>query len=79
MDYVVRIIVMCDKSGWDLNGDARPLLIAQEVVNTLDNFETSFSNRLVFDSIVETVTSKDIVGYSLLFNVADGISDINEE
>lgn len=79
MDYVVRIIVMCDKSGWNLNGNARPLLIAQEVVNTLDNFETGFSNKIVFDSIVETITSKDIIGYSLLFNVSDGISDIDEE
>ena len=39
----------------------------------------NLGNKIVFDSIVETITSKDIIGYSLLFNVSDGISDIDEE
>lgn len=79
MAYAIRIIVMCEKSCWNINGDVRPLLIAQELINTLDGFKTYLSNSLSFDSIVETVTSKDVYGYSLLFNVTDGISDINDK
>lgn len=79
MGYVVRVIVMCEKTSWNINGDIRPLLMAQEIVNTLDGFKTDMSNALDFTSIVETVTSKDVVGYSILFDVTDGISDTNEE
>lgn len=79
MVYVVRVIIMCDKSTWELNGDIRPLLIAQLVSNILDGFKTEFSNALKFSNIVETVTSKDVVGYSILFDTADGISDVDEK
>jgi hypothetical protein len=79
MAYVVRIIVMSEKSCWEINNDIRPLIIAQEVVNVLDGFKTEFSNSLEFSNIVETVTSKDVVGYSILFDVVDGISDVDEK
>lgn len=79
MDYVLRIIIMCEKSCWEIDNDVRPLIIAQEVVNTLDGFKTHWSDPLYFGNIVETVTSKDVTGYSLLFNATDGIGDINEE
>lgn len=79
MGYVVRIIIMCEKSSWNINGDIRPLLIAQEVVNILDGFKTDMSNELNFTNIVETVTSKDVVGYSILFDIVDGISDVDEK
>ena len=79
MGYVVRIIIMCEKSSWNIDGDIRPLLIAQEVVNILDGFKTDMSNELNFTNIVETVTSKDVVGYSILFDIVDGISDVDEK
>lgn len=79
MDYVVRVIIMSEKSCWEINNDIRPLIIAQEIVNILDGFKTDFSNSLKFSNIVETVTSKDVVGYSILFDVTDGISDIDEK
>jgi hypothetical protein len=79
MGYVIRVIIMCDKSTWELNGDIRPLLIAQLVSNILDGFKTEFSNVLKFSSIVETVTSKDVIGYSMLFDATDGISDVDEK
>lgn len=79
MEYVVRIIIMSEKSCWEINNDIRPLIIAQEVVNILDGFKTYFSNTLSFDNIVETVTNKDVCGYSLLFSTADGISDVDEK
>jgi hypothetical protein len=79
MDYVVRVIVMCEKNTWNYNGDIRPLLISQLVVNILDGFKTKFSNELSFSSIVETVTSKDVCGYSLLFATTDGTSDLDEK
>ena len=73
------LYVFSEKTSWNINGDIRPLLMAQEIVNTLDGFKTDMSNALDFTSIVETVTSKDVVGYSILFDVTDGISDTNEE
>lgn len=79
IDYVIRIIVMCDKSCWVVNDQIRPLILSQEVINILDGFKTYFSNTLEFTSIVETVTSKDVYGYSLLFNVTDGVSDSDEK
>lgn len=79
MDYVFRVIVMCEKSTWSIEGDSRPLLVAQEVVNILDGFKTELSNTLMFTGIVETVTNKDVCGYSVLFEVSDGISDVNEK
>lgn len=79
MHYTVRIIVMCDKTSWQLNTDIRPLLISQEIINILDGYKLDMSNQLSFSSIVETVTSKDVYGYSLLFNITDGISDIYEK
>jgi hypothetical protein len=62
-----------------VNDQIRPLILSQEVVNILDGFKTYFSNTLEFTSIVETVTSKDVYGYSLLFNVTDGVSDSDEK
>ena len=53
--------------------------MAQEIVNILDGFKTDMSNELDFTSIVETVTSKDVVGYSILFDIVDGISDVDEK
>lgn len=79
MDYVLRIIVMCEKESWNLNGDVRPLLISQQVINILDGYKTELSNTLSFSNIVETVTSKDVCGYSILFDVTDGISDTHEK
>lgn len=79
MLYTVRIIVMCDKTSWQLNTDIRPLLISQEIINILDGYKLDMSNKLSFSSIVETVTSKDVYGYSLLFDITDGISDIYEK
>lgn len=79
MDYILRIIVMCEKESWNLNGDIRPLLISQQVINILDGYKTELSNVLSFSNIVETVTSKDVYGYSLLFDVTDGISDTNDK
>lgn len=79
IDYVCRIIIMCEKSSWNSNGNIRPLLIAQEVINTLHKTQFKLAGSLNFDSIVETVTTKDVYGYSLLFNTTDGISDIDEK
>ena len=80
VEYVVRIIVMCDKSSWLVyDEDIRPLVIGQAVVNELDGFQTALAQELVFTNVVETVTSEDVVGYSLLFAVKDGISDIDEK
>lgn len=62
MDYTVRIIIMSEKTDWDINGDIRPLILAQEVINELEGEKFDLANKLVFTGIVETVTNKDITG-----------------
>lgn len=79
IDYVIRVMVMCDKHSWNINGDSRPLLLGQEIVDVLDNYKLDFSNKLRFSNIMETVTSNNVYGYSFLFDVTDGISDSNEK
>jgi hypothetical protein len=70
---------MCDKSCWNLNGDIRPLLISQEIINIFENFKLELSNTMNFNSLVETVTNEDVYGYSVLFEISDGISDLDDE
>ncbi len=79
MVYVLRIIVMCDKSSWIVKDNIRPILLSQEIINELNGFKTDFSNEIKFSEIVETVTNKDMIGYSILFEAIDGISDIDEK
>lgn len=71
--YTVRIIVMSEKTCWEVNGDIRPLILSQEIVNELEGLKLDLATKLSFSSMVETVTNKDVSGYSLLFTVADGI------
>jgi hypothetical protein len=79
VDYIIRIIVMSDKNNWNVGDDIRPLILSQEIINTLDGYKTYFSGFLSFDSLVETITTKDVMGYSLLFVVSDGVSDVYEK
>lgn len=79
VEYTLRVIVMSEKGDWDIDGDIRPLLIAQHIINDLNGAKFDFSNPLEFDSIVETITSDDVYGYSILFNVVDGVSDTHEK
>lgn len=79
VDYIIRIIVMSDKNNWNVGDDIRPLILSQEIINTLDGYKTYFSGFLSFDSLVETITTKDVMGYSLLFLVSDGVSDVYEK
>lgn len=78
VDYTVRIIVMSEKTDWEINGDIRPLVIAQEVINELEGLKLEVSNKLSFYSMVETVTNKDVSGYSLLFTTSDGLGGGDE-
>ena len=77
--YILRVIVMCDKSTWMVNNNIRPLLIAQEIINTINGVKFQLSGALELDGIVETVTSPDVTGYSILFDVVDGISDTDAQ
>ena len=70
---------MCDKSTWMVDNNIRPLLIAQEIINTIDGVKFQLSGALQLDGIVETVTSADVTGYSILFDVVDGVSDTDAQ
>ena len=78
VDYTVRIIIMSEKTDWEINGNIRPLIIAQEVINELEGLKLEVSNKLSFYSMVETVTNKDVSGYSLLFTTSDGLGGGDE-
>jgi hypothetical protein len=79
MEYVIRVVVMSEKSCWNLNGDIRPLLISQEIINILDNFKLKLSNTLVFNRILESTTTKNVCGYSIVFEIVDGVSNIDDK
>jgi hypothetical protein len=56
-------------------GKQRPLLLGQEIVNILNHLMIDSSHSLVFQSFCETVTNKDVAGYSFLFSLRDGTAD----
>lgn len=75
INYTMRIMVMCDKQTWMYEGKQRPLLLGQEIVNILNHLMIDSSHSLVFQNFCETVTNKDVAGYSFLFSLRDGTAD----
>lgn len=76
MQYVIRIQVMCHSTCWNIKDGTKPLLIASRVLKILDNYKTTFAGKLYFTDIVETITNKNVSGYSLLFSASEGVGDI---
>ena len=74
--YIFRVMIMCDKRCWTYENDnIRPLQLAQLIINILDGKQFSCAAPLSFVKVVETVTNKTTYGYSLLFDLTDGIGD----
>lgn len=74
--YIFRVMIMCDKRCWTYENDnIRPLRLAQLIINILDDKHFSCATPLSFVKVVETVTNKTTYGYSLLFDLTDGIGD----
>lgn len=73
--YCLRVTVMSEKESWSYGDNVRPLLLSQQIINILDGKKFDFSNTLSFDSILETVTNDNVYGYSILFNIIDGVME----
>ena len=72
----INIVVYVDK--WELiGGRCRPLALADRIIMLLNNENLGLSNPITFDSFQELLVSKKLVGYALLFNIADGVTEIN--
>ena len=73
---LINIVVNVDK--WELvGGRCRPLALADRIIMLLNNENLGLSNPITFDSFQELLVSKKLVGYALLFNIADGVTEIN--
>ena len=72
----INIVVNVDK-GELVGGRCRPLALADRIIMLLNNENLGLSNPITFDSFQELLVSKKLVGYALLFNIADGVTEIN--
>ena len=75
---VLRINIVVNVDKWELvGGRCRPLDLADRIIMLLNNENLGLSNPITFDSFQELLVSKKLVGYALLFNIADGVTEIN--
>lgn len=74
---VLRVNVVYNTDKWELvDGNCRVLSICSRIIELLNNKKFTISNPISFDSMVELILSKKLVGYTLLFNIVDGNSEI---
>lgn len=74
---MVRINVVYNTDKWELiNGDCRPLAIADRIVELINNKKLSVSNPVEYVNTQELIVSKQLVGYALLFDIVDGNSEL---
>ena len=74
---VIRVNIVYNTDKWELiNGDCRPLAIADRVIHLLDKKKLSVSNPVEYANIQELIISKKLVGYALLFDIIDGNSEL---
>lgn len=74
---VIRVNVVYNTEKWELvDGSCRPLMIADRIIELLNNTKLSVSNPVEYDNTQELIISKKLVGYTLLFNLTDGSSDL---
>lgn len=79
INYVFRVIVMCDKRCWTYDDDRiRPLHMTQKIINILDGKKFKCAAPLSVSKIIETVTNKTMYGYSIIFGLSDGLGDGND-
>ena len=74
---IVRVNVVYNTDKWELiDGSCRPLTIADRIIELLNNTKLSVSNPVEYNNTQELIVSKKLVGYTLLFNLTDGNSDL---
>ncbi len=74
----VRINIVVNRDKWEIKDAIRPLRIADKIVDLLDMETHITSNPLMFHSVTELVVDDKLAGYSVLFDIADGIATINK-
>ena len=79
IDGVLRVNIVVKTDKWVLeNNQIRPLELVNRAIKILDNSKFSTSNKLEFDSFVQLIVSKKLVGYSMLFSIIDGNGELNK-
>lgn len=83
MDHIISISIMVEKHKYlYTNGTdtfIRVYHLAQEVLNTINGKKYSCTNPVEFNSMVETITNKNVTGFTMLFYTTDGISEIDDK
>ena len=75
---ILRVNIVFNVDKWDLvDNKCRPMSIANEVIKLVNNHKFSISNKVEFASLDELIVSKQLVGYTLLFNITDGSGDLD--
>lgn len=69
---IVKINVVMNNTKWIHNNRIVPLSVADKIIELLDKRKFSISNTLQFDTIVPLAITKQITGYTLMFNLVDG-------
>lgn len=73
----ISVIVNIDK--WDLLDDKiRPIELSNTILKLIDDKKFTTSNSLSFSSITQLIISKQLVGYAILFDIVDGVGELDE-
>lgn len=77
--YAIKISVMCHETCWTYGDNhIRALRIMQEVINDIDGVKFACATKLNFEQLLQTITKKEITGYTLLFSVGDGTGEVDD-
>lgn len=80
ISYVVKVMLMIDKNDWVFEQNKiRAMHLLSNIVNELDNCKFELSHALSFYESIETITTKRMIGYSILFATFDGIGEVQNE
>ena len=76
---IYRVSCFAERMKWTYGDDRLRLFeMVERVTEVLDNAVVANAQPLFFDSILETVINKQMLGYSILFRGGDGIGDPND-
>lgn len=74
---IVRVNVVYNTDKWELaDGSCRLLAIVDRIIDIVDGTKFTVSNPVEYVSTQELIISKKLVGYTLLFHLVDGSSDL---
>ena len=74
---MIRVNIVYNTNKWELiDGDCRTLALADRVIASLDKKKLTVSNPVEYVSTQELIISKQLVGYTLLFDIVDGNSEL---